>query len=52
VHLKIPKIPFKSENYVIDLQRESSFVKKLVIKPTKWQEEKVIFKEVEKKKRE
>lgn len=42
-YFKITTIPFKSGNYVIDLQRESEFVKKLVIKPMDWTYAKVIF---------
>jgi hypothetical protein len=47
-YLKITIIPFKSGNYVIDLQRESDFVKKLVIKPIDWIDGKVVFEVVEK----
>lgn len=42
-YFKIVSIPFKSGNYVIDLQREYDFVKKLVIKPIDWTYTKVIF---------
>jgi hypothetical protein len=49
--LKIATIPFKSGNYTIDLQRESDFVKKMVIKPIDWIDEKVIFEVVERKKK-
>ncbi len=50
-YLKIIKIPFKSGNYTIDLQRESDFVKKLIIEPTKWNASKVLFEEKQKVKR-
>jgi len=50
-YLKIATIPFKSGNYTIDLQRESDFVKKMVIKPIDWIDEKVIFEVVERKKK-
>lgn len=50
-YFKITTIPFKSGNYVIDLQRESDFIKKLVIKPTSWKKEKVVFEEVKKEKK-
>ena len=49
-YLKITKISFKSGNYTIDLQRESDFIKKLVIEPTEWKTDKVGFGEVEKEK--
>lgn len=42
-YLKITKIPFKSGNYTIDLQRESDFIKKMVIEPTEWETDKVVF---------
>lgn len=42
-YFKIVSIPFKSGNYVIDLQRESDFVKKLIIKPIDWTYSKVIY---------
>jgi hypothetical protein len=42
-YLKITKIPFKSGNYTIDLQRESDFIKKMIIEPTEWEGEKVVF---------
>lgn len=47
-YFKITAIPFKSGNYVIDLQRESDFVKKMIIKPTEWKKDKVVFQKVEK----
>ena len=51
MHLKITKIPFKSGNYVIDLQHESSFVKKMLIEPIDWIVGKVIFEVVEMEKK-
>jgi hypothetical protein len=42
-YLKILLIPFKSGNYIIDLQRESDFVKKMIIKPIDWTYTKVVF---------
>lgn len=50
-YFKITTIPFKSGNYVIDLQHESDFIKKLIIKPTNWKKEKVVFEEVKKEKK-
>jgi hypothetical protein len=47
-YFKIVSIPFKSGNYVIDLQREYDFVKKMVIKPIDWTYSKVIFEEIKK----
>ncbi|MFK7949485.1 MAG: hypothetical protein AB8G11_17970 [Saprospiraceae bacterium] len=48
VYFKISSIPFKSGYYTLDLQPESDFIKKLVIKPIDWTYSKVIFEEVKK----